>query len=292
MNEITKAPIDLYAADGFKLTGYHFASENPKAAVLVCCATAVPQRYYFPFAHWLSKQRYSVLTLDYRGLGESLGAPSVKESKARKQDWGELDMPAALSWLHQTYPAQPKHLIGHSAGGLLFGLMPNHKNLTSVISIGCSIGYINNAAMPARLVASALMKVYFPVATKVFGYLPAKRLGWGEDLPTGVALQWAEWCCNPGYVSYAFGKEITKHYYNELQLPMLILNLKDDPIASVSNVNATDQLFPNATIEKLLLDPKQYGLGTVGHMGFFRQKHDVLWPKVTQWLQNHGGNSN
>jgi len=287
MNEPSKKPIELHAADGLKLTGYHFANENPRAAILVCSATAVTQRFYFPFARWLSIQGYSVLTLDYRGIGESLGAPSVKESRARKQDWGELDMPAALSWLQQTYPNKPKHLIGHSAGGLLFGLMPNYRDLASVVSIGCSIGYVNEAAMPDRLVASALLNVYFPVATKLFGYLPAKTLGWGEDLPPGVALQWAEWCTNRGYVSNAFGKDIKKHYYNDLQLPMLVMNMKDDPFATVSNVDAMNELFPNATMEKLWLDPKQYGLETVGHMGFFRPKNDVLWPKVTEWLQNH-----
>jgi predicted alpha/beta hydrolase len=284
VSENTAKPIELIAADGLKLTGYHFENPNPRAAILVCCATAVRQKFYFPFARWLCKEGYSVLTLDYRGLGESLDATSLKDSKARKQDWGELDMPAALSWLQQKYPALPTHLVGHSAGGLLFGLMPNFKDLASIVSIGCSTGYVRKIAMPDRIVATTLLSVYFPIAIKMFGYLPAKKLGWGEDLPSGVASQWAHWCSNPGYVSNAFGKDISKHYYNEVQAPMVVLNMKDDPIASKENVEALRALFPKATIETMWFDSQEYGLKEVGHMGFFRQQNAVLWPKVTEWL--------
>ncbi len=285
MKENTAKPVELIAADGLKLIGYHFENETPRAAILICCATAVRQKFYFPFARWLCKEGYSVLTLDYRGLGESLDAPSMKESKARKQDWGELDMPAAAAWLKKRYPNIPLHLIGHSAGGLLFGLMPNFDVLTSIVSIGCSTGYVHKIAMPDRLVAASLLSVYFPFAVNVFGYLPAKKLGWGEDLPRGVAMQWAQWCSNPGYVSNAFGGDIKEHHYNEVSAPMVVLNMTDDKIASKENVEALRQLFPNTKMEAFWFAPKDYKLGEVGHMGFFRQANSALWTNVTDWLQ-------
>ncbi|MFX8496838.1 alpha/beta hydrolase, partial [Acinetobacter baumannii] len=83
-----------------------------------------------------------------------------------------------------------------------------------------------------RFVAAFLLTFFFPAMTRIFGYLPAKKLGWGEDLPTHVARQWAEWCSNPGYVSNGFGKDIKKHHYEEIKAPMLVLNVKDDPIAT------------------------------------------------------------
>jgi predicted alpha/beta hydrolase len=280
-------PVEILAQDGFKLKGYRISPENPKAAVLICGATATSQRFYFGFARWLAKQGYSVLTFDYRGMAESLNVASAKDSQARKQDWGELDMPAALSFLSDLYPELPKHLIGHSAGGFLFGLMPNHRNLTSVIAIGSSNGYVQDMSMPFRLVALAMLKIYFPVAIKRFGYVPAKKLGWGEDLPKGVALQWADWCCNPGYVTNAFDKEIKTNYYQQLTMPILVLNMKDDAIATQKNVEAMQILFPKAALDKAWLDPHEHNLGAVGHMGFFRTKNQVLWTNVTKWLHNH-----
>ena len=285
MSKIAPKRIELTAADGLMLTAYSFANDKPRAAVMICCATAVRQRFYFPFAHWLCQQGFSVLTLDYRGIGESMDAPTVKESPARKQDWGELDMPAALGWLQQEYPTLNKHLVGHSAGGLLFGLMPNYKQLTSIVSVGCSTGYVHGISMPDRLVAALMLGIYFPVGIKLFGYLPAKKLGLGEDLPARVALQWAHWCSNPGYVRNAFSKDIDAHYFDEVNAPMVVLNMKDDAIASEANVNELHKLFPRINLNKVTLDPKDYGLGVVGHMGFFRTANSKLWPNVTQWLE-------
>ena len=277
--------VTLEAADGLKLVGYHFASEEPQAAILVCPATGVTQKFYFSFCRWLSRNGYSAFTFDYRGLGESLGSSSLLSSKARLQDWGELDMPAALAWLENRYPSLPKHLIGHSAGGLLFGLMPNHKTLSSVISVAASIGYIDAIAMPERLVTYFLFKIYLPLAVALCGYLPAKRFNLAEDLPAGVARQWYDWCSKPGYVQNAFGREILTNYYAQIAIPMLVLNVQDDPVASAFNVSALDQLFPNAPIEKVCLVPAQFGLSRVGHMGFFREKNAQLWLCVIEWLK-------
>ncbi|HEY9685277.1 MAG TPA: alpha/beta fold hydrolase [Oculatellaceae cyanobacterium] len=287
MSEIKAQRVELQATDGLTLVGYHFQAESPHAAILVCSATAVRQRYYFPFARWLCQQGFSVLTLDYRGIGESIDAPALKHSRARKQDWGELDMPAALAWLDNRYPTIAKHLVGHSAGGILFGLMPNFDRLASVIAIGCSTGYVRYIAMPDRFVAATLLSIYFPLASKFFGYVPAKKLGWGEDLPTGIAMQWAHWCSNPGYVSNSFGKDIHIHHYDEVKAPILILNMTDDPISSKKNVEDLQRLFPQAITSPTWIDPKEFKLAEVGHMGFFRPKNSVLWANVTNWLKDH-----
>jgi predicted alpha/beta hydrolase len=66
---------------------------------------------------------------------------------------------------------------------------------------------------------------------------------------------------------------------------MVVLNMKDDAIASQANVNALHKLFPKTQLNKVTLDPKDYGLGVVGHMGFFRSANSKLWTNVTEWLE-------
>ncbi len=68
-------PIRIKAEDGLELAASYFDHPQAKAAVLICCATAVRQRFYWPFARWLNQAQYKVLTFDYRGIGESTAAP-------------------------------------------------------------------------------------------------------------------------------------------------------------------------------------------------------------------------
>ena len=207
--------------DDVVLSGTLFLPENPKALVLVCAATGIRQQFYWTFAEWLATQGHGVLTFDCRGIGASLGARSVRESKARKQDWGTHDMPAALDYLVDRFPGMPVHLVGHSAGGQLVGLMPNHRHLSSVVTVSSSSGYFKNMGFKQRLLAAVFLKAYIPLLANLLGYVPARWIGWGEDLPAKVALQWAAWCAKPGYIENAFGKDVTQHFYDEIDVPIL-----------------------------------------------------------------------
>jgi predicted alpha/beta hydrolase len=46
-----------------------------------------------------------------------------------------------------------------------------------------------------------------PAASALFGFLPMRALTGGEDLPGGVALEWARWCRHPRYAVGALGEE-------------------------------------------------------------------------------------
>ena len=59
--------------------------------------------------------------------------------------------------LQDEFPSAKYHLIGHSAGGQLIGLMPNYQALTSVVSVACSSGRIKNMDMPFKAQAILFM---------------------------------------------------------------------------------------------------------------------------------------
>ncbi len=273
-------PITLWAADGQLLAGSLSDCATPQGAVLLCSATGVRQHFYAPFANWLAEHNYVVLTFDYRGIGKSLAGAHVRSVKTTKQDWGELDMPAALDWLAAAYPGVPLHLIGHSAGGQLIGLMPNFHKLTSVVQFAASSGYIANLRRPTRWIARFLLAGYIPLTAHCLGYVPAKLIGWGEDLPAMVATQWARWCLSPGYISNDFGREIKRHYYNDFDIPIRAIYACDDPIATQANIDDLLRLFPKALIRKIRLDPTQFGLQSIGHIDAFRPRLAVLWPQI------------
>lgn len=144
-NKTAHDAIRFTAADGYVLGGSYFpALGGSNTPVLICPATGVKQGFYYAFAQWLSEQGHPVMVFDYRGVGVSLAEAHVRYSKARKQDWGERDMPAALNWLLAKTAAQQAHVIGHSAGAQLAGLMPNHHAVRSLTAVSASSGYIGN----------------------------------------------------------------------------------------------------------------------------------------------------
>ncbi|NRA83490.1 MAG: alpha/beta hydrolase [Gammaproteobacteria bacterium] len=277
----------IICSDGYTLAATLFKPNNDiKAAILLGPATGIKRQFYASFASFLAQQGYGVLTFDNRGIGESL-IGNVSDSQASLQCWGEIDMPGALDTLKEFFPATSYHLVGHSAGGQLIGLMPNADQFSSMCNIASSSGQLSNMAMPYWLKAQFFMNVFIPLSNMVFGHTKSQLLGMGQPLPKAVASQWRKWCNGQGYVKTAFGGSITTHYYDQLTLPSLWLNAIDDDIANNKNVvdmlNVFDQL--PATVKTLI--PQDHGLTEIGHMKFFSRKSQALWHQVTDWLALH-----
>ena len=280
--------VEFAAADGARLGGRFYAAAAARHLhpVLICPATGISQRFYAPFARGLAQQGSDVLTFDYRGIGMSLREAHVRLSTARKQDWGQLDMPAALDWLRQRSGADAVDLVGHSAGGQLIGLMPNHAAIRRVVMVSASSGHVWGLRFPYRIAAYAYLQFYLPSTARLLGYSPSRVIGMGEDLPAGVARQWSRWCLSPGYVANDFGRGITRHYYDEFRAPILSLYSSDDSIATQHNVDDLLRLFPSAPKRTVCLEPQAFGCEGFGHVDFFRASRAAAWPLALDWLRD------
>lgn len=279
--------LQIEAADGVVLEAHIRRAAAPRGGVLIAGATGVPERFYRPFSKWLATERaLTCLTFDYRGIGRSLRG-RLADCPARLQDWGQLDMPAALDALAAQVDG-PLHLVGHSAGGQLVGLMPNATRLRRIVQVAVSSGHFAHLHPRLRLTARLLMQVYMPISNRLLGYAASKRLGWGEDLPRGVAEQWTAWCSRAGYVENAFGRTVHEHHYDALRMPILNLSFTDDLIATPKNVEDMLRLFPAAEVERRRLDPEALGAEKVGHIDLFRTFNRSLWPLVADFLAEGG----
>ena len=257
---------------------------------MIAPATGIKRQFYHSFATFLAEQGFGVITYDNEGIGQSLSTTLAK-SDASLISWGRHDMPAVLDALQYEFPEASYHLIGHSAGGQLIGLMPNYAALSSIFNVACSSGRIKNLEMPYKLKAMGFMDAFIPLTNLVLGYTPADKIGMGEPLPRGVARQWREWCNGAGYIKTALGKTIHNHYYDELTMPSLWLGFSDDDIANSENIDDMIRVFPNMSVEKHYLNPKDLGVSHIGHMRYFSRKTyskvPQLWQMAVDWLKTH-----
>jgi len=264
---------------------------RPKAsvekAIMIAPATGIKRQFYHNFAHYLAEQGFGVLTFDNEGIGESLTTDLAK-CDASLISWGRHDMPAVLDALQDEFADASYHLVGHSAGGQLIGLMPNYESIASVFNVACSSGCIKNMDMPYKIRAMGFMDVFIPITNLTLGYTPSDKIGMGEPLPKGVARQWREWCNGSGYIKTAFGKSIHTHFYDDITMPALWLGFSDDDIANSKNMDDMIRVYSQMPVQKHFLDPKDFGLSSIGHMRYFSSRTNAkapeLWQMASNWL--------
>lgn len=287
MTDFSKREININCEDGYLIAATVYEPKRKiVGAVLIGPATGIKRQFYDAFACFLAENGFAILTYDNRGIGGSLNI-DVKAHPASLQCWGLLDQPAAINELMTLFPNTRYHLVGHSAGGQLFGLAENAKQLTSIFNFASSSGRLSNMRVKDQFKSHFFMNLFIPVSNLLFGFTKSHWLGMGEPLPKQVAKQWQTWCNGGGYVKTAFGKTIETHFFDEMTMPSLWVNATDDFIATDKNVQDMISVSPNMQAETLTLDPKDHGIKEIGHMKFFSRKSQTLWTVALDWLNTH-----
>jgi len=255
---------------------------NCSATVILPCAMGVAQKYYASFAQWLATQGYRVVTFDYRGIG--LSAPrSLRGFRMDIFDWAR-DCAAVIDLAGERWPATPLFWLGHSLGGQLLGLIPNRERIHRIMTVATGNGYWLQNSWPTRRMVWWLWFVAVPLATRIAGYFPGKRLRKVGDLPRGVMEQWRRWCLNPQYVVGVEGAAV-RGAYASITTPMMSVSFTDDEMMSERSIRSLHELYASAPIEYRRIAPRDIGVERIGHFGFFRPQFErTLWPLVPQWL--------
>ena len=274
--------LTLTAADGYPLVAHRFHSPSPpRGHLVVGGATAVPQGFYKRFAEHAARRGFDVLTLDYRGIGQS--APStLKGFRMDYLDWGRLDLAAGVQAMRQ--PGMPLYLVGHSYGGHALGLLPDPGAVDGAYTFATGAGWHGWMPPLERLRVLFMWRVLGPVWTRLAGYLPWSRLGMGEDLPIDVYRQWRQWCRYPRYFFDDPAMRATTDRFGEVRFPIVAVNALDDAWAPPASRDAFMAGYRNAEVRSVTLDARRAGLGAIGHMGYFRPKAQPLWNDALDWF--------
>ncbi|RMF68654.1 MAG: alpha/beta fold hydrolase [Calditrichaeota bacterium] len=275
----------VQAQDHFELAATCFAAGRETEShpiILICPATGVKRRYYARYAEFLAQQGFTVITFDYRGVGDSRPA-TLNKFRAFMHEWGEKDIDAMIGWIEAHYPGRQIFGVVHSVGGQVLGLAKRARHLDAVVMIGCQSGYWRLWPFPLNYGILILWYVLIPILTTLLSYFPSRLFGMGENLPAGVAREWAAWGRQPTYV---LSKEHPKRYFAEIRAPILAISFSDDGFAPKRAAEEILRFYPNAPNEHRFIRPRDLGVKSIGHFGFFRDAfRESLWTQTVEWLK-------
>lgn len=278
-----KESIKIGAADGFALSVSCFIPKHfNNKVVLINSATGVRQEYYHDFATWLSEQGFRVYTYDYRGIGRSK-PQTLKGFQTTMHEWGTLDYHSVLKYLFSAFPDSHFTVIGHSVGGQIVGMSPLSENLDSLITVAAQTPYWRNYPQKIKLIAFWYLMI--PSMTKLFGYFPAAALRLFQDLPSGVARQWARWAKSDRYLFDEL--PYMKDRFAGLHQPALMISFSDDKLAPIRAVLQLMSYFKNVKWSHLHIKPEDIAQQEIGHFSFFKKRNAAaFWGETIRWIES------
>jgi len=297
-NAIVETLVHVPALDGYSLGATIYAPvgvPEPLTAALFSCGGSVPAARYARFARFMAANGVPVLVYDYRGIGASR-PPTLRGFRAVHEDWSELDCGGAIEYLRSLYPRAELIGMAHSIGTLLVGGAPNVAEISRFVFICAHTGYYRDYMPKYRMPMAVLWHGVMPLLTRVIGYFPAQILGFGEDIPAGIAMQWAA-RRTPEFHPEATEPDATRaramiSRYQHVTGPVLVVGFTDDAFATRAGTRRLLEAFPRLRAQMLVIAPEQVGMAKIGHFGFLRGASEVaLWPILLAFLRD-GRSSN
>jgi len=284
---IVESVVRFAASDGYELGATLYYEQElaaPSTVILFSCGGGVPAARYARFARQLAKLPVAVLVYDYRGIGASRPA-RLRGFKALAEDWSEFDCGGAIAYLRLRFPESQLVAMSHSIGALLTCGAPNVAEISRFVFFCAHTGYYGDYLPIYRLPMALLWHGVMPLMTRAFGYFPARTLGLGQDIPAGVAMQWAT-RTSPNLrpkttAPTADRANAMLTRYRQVRGEVLAVGFTDDAFATPTGSGRLLEAFPELHAKLVMIAPSQVGMSKIGHFGLFRRGAEMaLWPLV------------
>lgn len=261
----------------------HMPERTPVGVLTLHPATATPARFYSAFAKYAAERGFIVLTYDLRGVGAS-GSPKTHR-RLRMRDWMEQEAGATAAWVRQEFPDMPKVAVGHSLGGHALLLGYGAEELHGIVTVATHQASTRDITpLRERFRVALLLNAVGPAISRTLGYMPGKRLGLGEDIPTAAMIEWGRWARMSDYFFSDTSMQASARTAR-LRVPVLAVGASDDLWASPGQVDALTDHLRRAPLERRTVTPEDVGAAKIGHHGLLRRSIGTpAWPEIVSWL--------
>jgi predicted alpha/beta hydrolase len=187
--------------------------------------------------------------------------------------------------MRERYPDDELIGISHSIGALPLCTAPNAAEQDRLVLIAPHTAYYGDYRLLYRLPMALMWHGLMPIVTRFLGYFPARRLRLGDDLPAGVALEWAERRSadlRPDGATLADDRiRRLLDCGSMLQRPALAITISDDAFATAAGARRLLSYFPRLVSHQVVLSPAEANVRRLGHFGLFRREvGPALWPRL------------
>jgi len=279
--------VQIACSDGILLAGRLWRAGGPRAegTVIINAATGVRASHYRRYAAFLAMHGFDAITYDYRGIGESRRG-DLRKCGFRWSDWGMFDFDAVMRFARERRPDRPIFVVGHSVGGALPGLAESAVHVRRILSVGGQFGHWPDYAHGQRWRLFWKWHVAMPLLTAAYGYFPGSRFGWLEDLPAGVAFEWA---FQRGALERNHPRQMraeVRRRIASVSADILAVGMSDDPYATPAALRRILSNYTGARAEIVILSPSDIGQEEVGHFGLFHDRNAAgFWLDSLDWLR-------
>ncbi|MEM7137884.1 MAG: alpha/beta hydrolase [Myxococcota bacterium] len=273
----TGEPVSIIAADGHPLVGRLYQPIGPPKAVLLGLpGIGVPQRVFRHVGPWLAERGVTLVTVDYRGIGDSCTPEGV--ASASLSTWALADAVGAQRYVRRRYGASPV-LLAHSFGGQMLGMADELHDAQGAILVGSQLAHRHHWDGLGRLKIEFFWRALLPSTARLFDPVPKWVLG--EALPAGVAREWRRWALSPDWLlSHVDGAAAR---YARFDRAIRAYGISDDDIAPPRAVGDLLSRFRGADVTRVDVTPDALGRDHIGHLGLFRpDSTEMIWE---EWLR-------
>ncbi|CUH52339.1 Predicted alpha/beta hydrolase [Shimia marina] len=281
--EVTVQDVRIRTEDGWDLAGTLYRAEAPTLAILISAGTGFPRRFYRHAAAYFAARGATVLTYDYRGIGESK-PEDLAGSGIDYPHWGQRDMSAALAYLAAAAPGAWLTTLGHSIGGQLVGFAKPELQVSRHAFVAVGSGFWGVHKLRNLPMEWFFWWLYGPLCLARYGYIPAGGLWGGEALPPELFKTWRRWSGRRSYLLPDLESGRYMHHFDAVEGPICAWVLSDDPIATKTACEDTLSHYPQAQKHLVVRQPQDLAQRKVGHEGAFRKGHEALWQELWAWL--------
>lgn len=271
---------EITLPDGSTTPVHVATADDPTAAlVLVLPAMGVPAGYYGPFVDELARAGVTAAVADYPGQGES------RPLAGRGRDLGYTELaaswlPAVVAELRREHPG-PVVALGHSLGGHVVAahLAGDDPVVDAAGLIGSGTPYWRHQQGVKTLVQTQTVGLI----SRVLGYWPGTRFGFGGTQPQTLMLEWAAFG-RTGRLAPG-GRDIAPGLAHR-DLPLLVVDLDNDTLAPPSAVDGLVVMFARADVERFTFTKDAGDPGRpVDHYSFARSP-EIIGERVAAWVRD------